>query len=76
MRLLRDFVLFGRLRSLSAARRGVAQRAYTITVPAPLATDVGNVVALRRPVTHATASRRDATHAAPVSPLLARAANQ
>ena len=75
MKLLRDFVLLGRLRALSAARRSADQRAYTITVPAPLTADAGNVVALRRPA-GAVATRRVAADAAPALPLLARAANQ
>jgi hypothetical protein len=80
MQLLRDFVfpdffLLGRLRALAAARRPDRQRAYTITVPAPLASEAGNVVALRRPLSDG-AGRRGIAPAAPALPLLARVAHQ
>jgi len=75
MKLLRDFVFLGRLRSLAAARRGGAHRPYTVTVPAPLAAGGDNVVALRRPVADAVATRATTGSRQPL-PVLARAANQ
>jgi hypothetical protein len=75
MKLLRDFVFLGRLRSLAAARRSVERRAYTITVPAPLASGAGNVVPLRRP-SNDGAGRVGAHAALPLSPRMALAANQ
>jgi len=75
MKLLRDLVFFRRLRSRVVARRTAAQRAWTITVPAPLAADGGNVVALRRPAPDAVAVRR-AADSGRALPLLARAAGR
>lgn len=47
MNLLRDFPLLRALRRLAAWRSRDVQRAYTVTVPAPL--PASNVVELRRP---------------------------
>jgi hypothetical protein len=76
MKLLRDFVFLGRLRSLAAARRTAEHRAYTVTVPAPLAAGAGNVVALRRPSSDGAGRRVGARAASLTSPRLARAAHQ
>lgn len=75
MKLLRDLVFFRRLRARATARRTTARRAWTITVPAPLAADGGNVVALRRPSNDAAAVRR-ANDSGRALPALARAASR